>query len=224
LEKGGVMARPKNGIPSIRFHKASGQAVMTLDGKDVYLGKWGNQETLVRYRRAIGDLSKASAMKEMKLAINEAKEEAAALESLLASVSDRVTQINESIWMLEEIVQGKIPVDNQYPLPPQPMGKCGVDDVPSVSGVYFLHNRGGIEYVGKSNNLRSRIGLFSFSRHHASRPNDYWSFLQFPIEQLLFVECYYIWLVKPIRNFGFDNHVELDLKHQSAFTKDEDDE
>jgi len=39
--------------PSYRLHKASGQAVVTIDGRDVYLGPWQSPESRLRYERAI---------------------------------------------------------------------------------------------------------------------------------------------------------------------------
>jgi integrase len=41
-------------IPSYRLHKASGQAVVTLGGKDYYLGKHGTKESHAEYRRLTG--------------------------------------------------------------------------------------------------------------------------------------------------------------------------
>lgn len=41
-------------IPSYRLHKASGQAVVTLGGKDYYLGKHGTKESHAEYRRITG--------------------------------------------------------------------------------------------------------------------------------------------------------------------------
>jgi integrase len=40
-------------IPSYRLHRASGQAVVTLDGRDRYLGKHGTDESRARYERLI---------------------------------------------------------------------------------------------------------------------------------------------------------------------------
>ena len=40
-------------IPSYRLHKASGQAVVTLNGKDVYLGPHGTPESKAGYDRVI---------------------------------------------------------------------------------------------------------------------------------------------------------------------------
>lgn len=41
--------------PSYRLHKASGQAVVTLNGRDVYLGRHGTQASEEAYDRAIGE-------------------------------------------------------------------------------------------------------------------------------------------------------------------------
>jgi len=40
-------------VPSYREHKASGQAVVTLDGHDEYLGKFGTPESRSKYQRLI---------------------------------------------------------------------------------------------------------------------------------------------------------------------------
>lgn len=48
------MARlPSNGIPSYRLHKSSGRAVVTIDGKDHYLGIHGSPESRAEYDRLI---------------------------------------------------------------------------------------------------------------------------------------------------------------------------
>ena len=54
------MPRPRNPIPSYRFHKASGQAIVTLpllDGrrKDVLLGGYDTPESRAEYARVIGE-------------------------------------------------------------------------------------------------------------------------------------------------------------------------
>jgi integrase len=41
--------------PSYRLHKGSGQAVVTLSGKDIYLGVHGTEESQAAYRRAIAE-------------------------------------------------------------------------------------------------------------------------------------------------------------------------
>jgi hypothetical protein len=40
-------------LPSFRLHKASGQAVVTLQGKDTYLGVYGSAESKARYSRLL---------------------------------------------------------------------------------------------------------------------------------------------------------------------------
>jgi integrase len=40
-------------IPSYRRHNASGQAVVTLGGKDFYLGRWGSEVSKAEYRRLL---------------------------------------------------------------------------------------------------------------------------------------------------------------------------
>ena len=42
-------------LPSYRLHKASGQAVITLNGKDMYLGVYGNTESKAEYDRIIAE-------------------------------------------------------------------------------------------------------------------------------------------------------------------------
>jgi hypothetical protein len=42
-------------IPSYRFHKGSGQAVVVLGGRSVYLGKWNTAESRLEYGRVIAE-------------------------------------------------------------------------------------------------------------------------------------------------------------------------
>ncbi len=46
---------PKNGLPSYRHHKPSGQAVVTLHGTDVYLGPYGTRISRDAYDRVVGE-------------------------------------------------------------------------------------------------------------------------------------------------------------------------
>lgn len=48
------MTRRKQ-IPSYRLHKATGQAVVTLNGKDHYLGRHGTPESQESYKRTIAE-------------------------------------------------------------------------------------------------------------------------------------------------------------------------
>jgi integrase len=47
------MNQHRTSIPSYRLHKASGQAIVTLDGRDHYLGPHSSPESRARYRRLI---------------------------------------------------------------------------------------------------------------------------------------------------------------------------
>ena len=46
------MARPK-GIPGYKLHKASGRAVVRINGTDIYLGFYGTKESKAEYDRII---------------------------------------------------------------------------------------------------------------------------------------------------------------------------
>lgn len=48
------MPRLSTRIPSYRLHRASGQAVVTLDGDDIYLGPYGSPESKAEYSRLVG--------------------------------------------------------------------------------------------------------------------------------------------------------------------------
>ncbi len=47
--------KPARGVPSYRRHKPTGQAVVTLDGRDIYLGKYGTKASRVEYDRLISE-------------------------------------------------------------------------------------------------------------------------------------------------------------------------
>jgi integrase len=49
------MPRGRNDIPTYRRHRASGQAVVTLNGVDHYLGKWNSPESRAEYDRIIAE-------------------------------------------------------------------------------------------------------------------------------------------------------------------------
>jgi hypothetical protein len=42
-------------IPSYRLPKGSGQAVMVLNGRSVYLGVWNSSESHAKYERAVAE-------------------------------------------------------------------------------------------------------------------------------------------------------------------------
>ena len=49
------MPKLTRGLPSYRRHKSSGQAVVTLDGRDFYLGPHGAKVSRAEYDRVIGE-------------------------------------------------------------------------------------------------------------------------------------------------------------------------
>jgi len=64
-------------IPTYRLHKASGQAVVTLSGRDIYLGKHGSDESHSRYHQEIArwqlelSLPESRAYRRSDLTVNE---------------------------------------------------------------------------------------------------------------------------------------------------------
>jgi len=48
------MSRPRR-TPAYRKHKASGQAVVTIDGRDVYLGPYGTDASYREYDRILAE-------------------------------------------------------------------------------------------------------------------------------------------------------------------------
>ncbi len=49
------MRGPSKSLPKYRKHKRSNQAVVTLDGKDFYLGPHGTKASKIEYDRLIGE-------------------------------------------------------------------------------------------------------------------------------------------------------------------------
>jgi hypothetical protein len=49
------MPKLKNRPPSYRLHRCSGQATVTLNGRDHYLGVYESPESRVAYQRLVGE-------------------------------------------------------------------------------------------------------------------------------------------------------------------------
>lgn len=49
------MPRWNNHIPKLRHHRATDRAVVTIDGKHIYLGRYGTPEAEAEYRRVIAE-------------------------------------------------------------------------------------------------------------------------------------------------------------------------
>ena len=56
------MPKRKNKLPSYRFHKGSGQAVVTFSGKDIYLGVYGTKDSHAEYKRVIAEWLQSNQM------------------------------------------------------------------------------------------------------------------------------------------------------------------
>ena len=54
------MPRSKNTVPTLLKHKPSGQARVQIDGRDIYLGRWGSQEAREPYARLVAEVGAAS--------------------------------------------------------------------------------------------------------------------------------------------------------------------
>lgn len=44
---------PKGSVPAYRLHKSSGRAIVSIDGKRIYLGPFGSPESHEKYRSLI---------------------------------------------------------------------------------------------------------------------------------------------------------------------------
>ena len=49
------MPKLKKSLPKYRRHKASGQAVVTLNGRDFYLGPWGTRASRLEYDKLVAE-------------------------------------------------------------------------------------------------------------------------------------------------------------------------
>ena len=49
------MPRLTKSVPKYRLHKATNQAVVTISGRDIYLGPWKSKASLVEYDRLVGE-------------------------------------------------------------------------------------------------------------------------------------------------------------------------
>ena len=49
------MPKLVDSVPKYRLHRASGQAVVTIQGRDFYLGPWKSKASRVEYDRLIGE-------------------------------------------------------------------------------------------------------------------------------------------------------------------------
>jgi hypothetical protein len=57
-----LIPRPENHLPRYRKHRASGQAIVTISGKDHYLGPHGTKASKLLYDRLIAEYLAAGRM------------------------------------------------------------------------------------------------------------------------------------------------------------------
>ncbi len=87
---------------------------------------------------------------------------------------------------------------SDYPSVPDAFGMVASVNPPESPGIYFLWSKGQVAYVGKSKNIFNRVCW----KHHAIQRGDSVSWVEIPIYELDFAECYYIALCRPSRNFN----------------------
>jgi len=93
-----------------------------------------------------------------------------------------------------------------YPLPPPPSltvddSKRGVANGNRFPGIYFIYDGSDIIYIGKSIDVFSRT--YSHTNGEASVYfGKRFSFLPFPEKELLYIEAFYIGVLRPKNNFG----------------------
>jgi hypothetical protein len=49
------MPNPSKRVPAYRHHKSDGRAVVTIGGRDIYLGRWNSPESRDEYDRVIAE-------------------------------------------------------------------------------------------------------------------------------------------------------------------------
>ena len=86
-----------------------------------------------------------------------------------------------------------------YPDPPPGFVKPDPDGIgmPDYSGIYFVWENDIVVYVGRSIQISNRVRL---DNHQNINKSDLLSFLPFNIDELMYAECFYIGLLKPVKN------------------------
>ena len=57
-----TLREPASRVPSYRRHRPSGQAAVTLNGRDIYLGTWNTKASRAEYDRRVGEWLKTSTL------------------------------------------------------------------------------------------------------------------------------------------------------------------
>lgn len=93
-----------------------------------------------------------------------------------------------------------------FPLPPPPSltladSKQGVANGDRFPGIYFIYDGDEIVYIGKSIDVFSRTYSHTNGNSSAYYGKSF-SFLPFPEKDLLYIESFYIGVLRPKNNFG----------------------
>ena len=155
--------------------------------------------------RVIDRLEKKVSRRDAKL--KDVRSKAEKLEYRLQKLGDigpletRLVELRKEKRIIEHLVEHNQSIQGEaaedYKMPPVPPPLPG--DPPEASGVYFLWDRyDHVAYVGQSVNLFKRT--VNWETHHRMEKTDRKSWLELPKEELLFAECFYMWLCRPYRN------------------------
>lgn len=147
-------------------------------------------------RNTIDDAIKKVASKRKKLAerLNKARRRALSLDSRNRHAAKRVADADRRFAKLQALIDA----DPRMPPVPEPTAKAFdiAWNVPKFAGVYFAYDsHGDVAYVGESQNVPERL-----KHHHAVSPNEWVGYLELLPDERFFAECYYIWLLRPVRN------------------------
>jgi hypothetical protein len=118
------MRKPNVSVPSYRYHKPSGQGVVTLSGKDYYLGPWQSESSVTEYRRLLAEWMAAA---KTAPAVEDGKPVAITIGELLAAYLVEAEVIykknGEPSSHLHNVKDGMIPLRELYAT--EPVGTFG---------------------------------------------------------------------------------------------------
>jgi hypothetical protein len=102
----------------------------------------------------------------------------------------------------------KVPTENKRAI------ELRGENMPATSGIYFLwdNTKDIVVYVGQSINLRNRVRSGHDKLPQIQSPTV--SFLEFPVEELIFAESFYIGVLKPVLNGATQSRVYCSTCHK----------
>jgi len=125
------------------------------------------------------------------------------IEKLHDDIDSLESEINRKRFQLEKLdatILARHFISNGYRKIPTPTIVPTFEGIglPDRPGIYFVFNGGILMYVGQSNCIQRRARL----GHGKIFETDLLSYLECPIDALNFVECFYIGIGQPWRNFN----------------------